>query len=141
MDDIKKVYEEEIRRKWGGGQAVSKKRPRRVLFPSDLRQKYERRPEYPVQNSLLSTHRRCPECGETFRRKNNRQLYCSYTCRDRRKSRRYREERRKKGLCVTCRKPIAVDPPPSATTGRPAAGAHYCRECREYFRERHQRYK
>lgn len=79
---------------------------------------------------------RCPECGGAFRRKNNRQIYCSYNCRDRRKARGYRKERRRKGLCVTCRKPIADDMPEPAITGRPAVGIHYCRECREYFRRR-----
>lgn len=82
------------------------------------------------------TRRRCPECGDMFVRKNNRQIFCTYKCRNREKARRYRKERRRKGLCVTCGKPVMDDMPEPAHTGRPSVGVHYCRECREYFRKR-----
>jgi len=78
----------------------------------------------------------CP-CGETFVPKTSRQKYCSPQCRERFKKQKQRLERKLKGLCPHCGKPM--DYPVS--TWRTKRKISYCSRCREYYRKRYKKAK
>lgn len=79
----------------------------------------------------------CIEYGKSFAPLHSRQKFCSPACRERFKKRKIRLERKEKGLCPQCGRPmdypVRIGGPGSKSLEKQRIT--YCSKCREKFRE------